>query len=63
MKAQCGVCKKEIEYGTPILREWEMQHLHFAEGEIQLLTCDICKDLHQPEFLKYVDLDNLREEK
>ena len=55
MKAQCGVCKKEVEYGKPELKDWQMQHLHFSDAEIQLLTCNTCKNLHQMEFLKYIE--------
>jgi hypothetical protein len=41
---ECGYCAKKLAMGTPELKNWEMQHLHFAEDkEIQFMTCGECK--------------------
>jgi len=39
----CEVCKKQEKSGSPNLVNWQMQHLHFADAEISMLTCETCK--------------------
>lgn len=41
---KCFMCEQEKE---DLKRSdgWEMQHLHFEDAEIELLTCDKCKEI------------------
>jgi len=49
MKVECRNCgiKKEVQD----TKDWEMQHLHFAETEIEFLTCEKCKLLSPMVYL------------
>jgi len=35
----------KIESDKIKLRQWEMQHFHFADADYDLLSCDSCKTI------------------
>lgn len=51
---KCEVCGKEKQIAQTAT--WEMQHLHFADKEIEMLTCEECKLKSPTEFLQYIKL-------
>lgn len=55
---KCRICKKINKRQTieEILdvKNWEMQHLHFADGELEFMTCPECKLLHPTKYLEIV---------
>lgn len=45
LMAECGVCGLLEKSGNEKLKHWEMKHLHFADADIDILTCNKCKKL------------------
>ena len=43
---QCRLCKVVESRLSANLKDWEMQHMHFEDGELQFLTCSKCKKLN-----------------
>jgi len=43
IKAQCALCEKTEQALSDALKEWEMQHFHFSDVTLDVLTCDQCK--------------------
>lgn len=59
---QCRICKTfESRLATEKLRKWEMQHMHFEEGELEFMTCPKCKILGPMEMLRIVGLPTDKE--
>lgn len=40
----CDCCKTaKVESGSPDIKNWQMQHLHFKDQVVEFLTCPLCK--------------------
>lgn len=50
---ECFVCKTK-EDNREILKTWEIQHLHFDDANLDVLTCVKCKDIHPYELLEQI---------
>lgn len=57
----CFVCKKK-ESADDKIKQWEMKHLHFAEGTLKRLTCDECKSIHPYKLLDLIKAESTKTE-
>ena len=53
--AVCDYCGKKLLLETPELKDWQMQHMHFEDGERLFLTCDKCKTLNPMVMLEKLE--------
>jgi Zn ribbon nucleic-acid-binding protein len=44
LMVECVVCGAMEKSGSDKLSDWEMQHLHFSDAELEVLTCGECKN-------------------
>lgn len=50
MRYECFMCEAAKELNGK--EGWEMQHLHFDDEEVEVLTCNICKQKSPMEFME-----------
>jgi len=52
--AICRQCGNEKNMSDKSLKDWQMQHLHFEDGDIDFLTCEKCKTLSPMRWLETI---------
>lgn len=54
----CGAVEPRENIGA--LRNWEMQHFHFSDGDLDFMTCPNCKTISPLEMMEKIKADNIK---
>ena len=57
---KCNLCTNEAKSGSIQLQNWEMNHLHFGDEDVELLLCPSCKGKSPSELLKIISKDKMQ---
>lgn len=50
---KCRLCPEKINRLNFVgLKQWEMQHMHFSDGELEFMTCPKCKTINPMKMLE-----------
>ena len=53
----CRICKAVESRLSAKLKNWEMQHMHLASGELEFMTCPKCKTMNPIKMLEMIGVE------
>lgn len=56
-KVKCRLCDAWERRVSAALSDWEMQHMHFSDGELEFMTCPKCKTMNPIEMLEKIGVE------